>query len=164
GRIVYICKHCHGISILADNVEPLVIELVGRRLAAPDAVGLLKAEIHDVAEAERLRAEKTALFAELDAFALERAEGLMTARQVQIASEAVQRKIKVIEHLEEDAERVRVFTGIPLGSPEAGAAVQALSADRFRAVLDTVATVTIAPVGKVGHVFHKDRVKVEWKA
>ena len=44
-RIVYVCKTCHGVSILAENVEPLLYDIVGGRLAMDDAVDLLKAEI-----------------------------------------------------------------------------------------------------------------------
>ncbi len=161
--ITYSCRGCHRVSIRADLVEPRLIELIGRRLAREDAVNLLKKEIHDEAEAQELRDEKAALYGELTNLAVERANGLLTGQQVKIASEIVQQKIDAIERKEEDAERVRVFDGIPLGTPEAGAAVEALTPDRFRAVLRVVVDVTIAPVGKGGKVFHKDRVKLKWK-
>ena len=45
----------------------------------PDAIDLLKAELHDEAEAEALRIETQTLLAELDNLAVERAEGLLTA-------------------------------------------------------------------------------------
>jgi hypothetical protein len=53
-----------------------------------------------------------------------------------------------------------VFDGIPLGTAAAVEAVKQLSPDRFRAVLSVLCTVTIKPVGKVGHVFDPERVKV----
>ncbi|MGH3576856.1 MAG: recombinase family protein, partial [Mycobacterium sp.] len=50
--IVYACKGCRGVSIRAEHVEPLLYGIVSGRLAMPDAVDLLRAEIHDEAEAE----------------------------------------------------------------------------------------------------------------
>ncbi len=92
--------------------------------------------------------------------AVERAQGLLTARQVQVASEVVQQQIDALERKEQDQERLRVFDGIPLGTDDAVEAVKQLSPDRFRAVLSVLCTVTIKPVGKVGHVFDPERVEV----
>jgi len=161
--IAYACQSCHGVSIRAEHVEPLLYKLVGARLAQSDAVDLLKAEIHDEAEAEQLRLEKTTLYRRLDELAVERAQGLMNGRQLQIASEVVQQQITAIERKEQDQERLRVFDGIPLGTPQAVAAVQDLSADRFRAVVNVLMTVSIAPTGKGGHVFKPERVQVTWR-
>ena len=161
--ITYGCTSCKGISIRAEHVQPRIIELIGRRLARTDAASLLKSEIHDKAEAQAIRDEKASLYGELTNLAVERANGLLTGEQVKVASDIVQQKIDAIERKEEDAERVRVFDGIPLGTPEAGAAVEALTPDRLRAVMRVLMDVAIAPTGKGGHVFHKDRVQVKWK-
>lgn len=161
--IAYACKSCHGVSVRAEHVEPLLYKLVGGRLAESDAVDLLKAEIHDAAEAETLRLEKATLYKRLDEMAVERAQGLMTGRQLQVASDVVQQQIEAIDRKEQDQERLRVFDGIPLGTPQAVAAVQDLSADRFRAVVNVLMTVSIAPTGKGGHVFKPERVQVTWR-
>ena len=163
GRIVYVCKQCHGVSILADNVEPLVYRIVSGRLAMPDAVDLLKAERHDTAEAEALRTERAALLTELDNIGLERGECLLTGKQAKIATDRINEKLAAIEARQQDQERLRVFDGIPLGKPKVADAIAALSPDRFRAVLDVLATVTVAPVGKGGKVFNPERVQVNWK-
>lgn len=55
-----------------------------------------------------------------------------------------------------------MLEGIPLGTPEVADAIKQLSPDRFRAVLDLIVTVTVARVGKGSHVFHRERVAVEW--
>ena len=157
--IAYACKECRGVSIRAEHVDPLLYGVVAGRLARRDAVVLLKAEMHDEAEAERLRTEKATLYTKLDELAVERAQGLLTGRQVQIATEIVQQQIEAIERKEQDQERLRVFDGIPLGKPGAAAAVKKLSPDRFRAVLDVLMTVTVAPVGKGGHVFNPERCR-----
>jgi hypothetical protein len=63
---------------------------------------------------------------------------------------------------------LRVFDGIPLGTPEAVDAVAALTPDRFRAVLGVLGTVTVTPVGK-GHRpadgarFDRARVRVDFR-
>ena len=88
------------------------------RLAKPDAIDLLKAELHDDAEAETLRIEANTLTAELDAIGVERAEGLLTGRQAKIATDRINEKLAAIRHRQADQERLRVFDGIPLGKPE----------------------------------------------
>ena len=161
-RISYVCKHCRGCSVRADDIEPLLYELIGARLARPDAADLLKAEVHDAAEAEAIRAEKAALYGEMRSLAVERANGLLTGEQVKIATDIVQGKIGALERKEQDQERLRVFDGTPLGTPQAVAAVKNLSPDRFRAVLAVLCRITVMPVGKGTHVFNPERVVVEW--
>jgi Recombinase zinc beta ribbon domain len=163
GRIVYVCKRCHGVSILAENVEPMVYQIVAGRLAKPDAADLLKAEQHDTAEAEKLRTERATLLAELDNIGVERADGLLTGKQAKIATDRITEKLAAIEARQQDQDRLRVLDGIPLGKPEASAAVKNLTADRFRAVLDLLMTITVAPVGKSGKVFNPERVQVDWR-
>lgn len=164
GAVGYACTSCYKVSVRAAHVEPRIIKLMGRRLARPDAVDLLKSKQHDPAEAQRLTEEKGVLYTRLDELALERAEGLMNGRQVQIASEAIQKKIDAIEAQELDAEGVRVFDGIPLGTEQAVAALEQLSPDRQRAVLNVLAKdIVVEPVGRGGgHVFNPDRIKVIW--
>ena len=41
-----------------------------------------------------------------------------------------------------------MFDGLPLGTPEVAAAVDELTADRFRTVLAVLCTVTIEPCGR----------------
>ena len=162
-RITYSCKQCRGVSIHAEHVEPLVMGLVAGRLARPDAVDLLKTELHDEAEAEQLRGQKQTLRARLDEIADERADGLLTGAQAKRATDRITEQLAAIERREQDAERLRVFDGIPLGTAEVADAVSRLSPDRLRAVLDVLMTVTVLPVGKGGHVFNPERVQVNWR-
>ncbi len=161
-RITYGCKKCHGVSVRAEMVEPLLLEWVQGRLTRPDAVDLLKAAIHDEAAAEATRRELNALNTELDNIGVERAEGLLTGKQAKIASDIIAAKIHKLERCQQDAERVRVFDGIPLGQPEAARAVEALSSDRYRAVIDVLMAPTVLPVGKGGNAFNPRRVKPNW--
>lgn len=163
-RVVYSCKNCHGVSIRADHVEPMVLAWVGGRLAMDDAGDLLRTEEHDHAEAEALRLEANRLLAELDAIGVERAEGLLTGRQAKIASDRIQTKLDAVTSRQQDAARVRVFDGIPLGTSAAADAVAALSPDRLRAILDVLMEITVQPVGKGGSTFQPERVEVKWHA
>lgn len=162
-QLTYICKGCHGINVRAEYVEPLLLDIVGGRLAMADAVDLLKAEQHDTEQAESLRAQANSLLVRLDEIADERADGLLTGKQAQRATERINAKLAAIEHQQQDAERVRVFRDLPLGTPEAVDAVRALSPDRFRAVVDVLLTATVAPVGKSGRVFNPERLQVNWR-
>lgn len=163
GNLRYRCRGCLSLSIRASQVEPLVHQLVAGRLAMPDAVDLLKAD-HDTDDAETLRTQANTLRTELDAIGVERADGLLTGRQAKIATDRINDKLAVIEARQHDAERVRVFDQIPLGTPEVADAIATLSPDRFRAVLDVLADITINPVGKNGgRVFNPERCQVVWR-
>lgn len=163
GVLIYGCKDCHGVSIRAEHVTPLVHQLVAGRLAMPDAVDLLKAEVHDQAEAEVVRVELNRLYGEVENIGVERADGLLTGPQAKAATDRLTEKIAVLERRQQDAERLRVFADLPLGTPQVAAAVEALSPDRFRAVIDVLATITVAPTGKGGGVFNPERVQVNWR-
>jgi DNA invertase Pin-like site-specific DNA recombinase len=163
GPICYACKRCRGISVLAEQVEPLVYGIVGGRLAAPDAQDLLKAEIHDEAEAESIRLELATLYAEVENIGVERGQRLLTGPQAKIATDLINADIAALERKQQDQERLRVFQDLPLGRPEVLDAITRLSRDRFRAVVDVLATITVAPVGKGGNAFNPERVQVEWK-
>lgn len=163
GALAYTCKECRGVSVRAELVEPLLYRIVAGRLAMPDAVDLLKAEIHDEAEAEKIRAELNELYGELEKIGVERGQRLLTGQQAKIATDLVNEDIKALERRQQDTERLRLFADLPLGKPEVADAIARLSPDRFRAVLDILATVTVLPVGKNGHTFNPERVKVVWK-
>lgn len=161
-QITYACKGCRGVSVRAAHVEPLVFGFVAGRLARPDAVDLLKAE-HDDIETEALRTEANALRARLDEVADERADGLLTGQQAHRATERIQEKLADVERRQRDTEKLRVFEGLPLGTPEVAEKLRALSPDRLRNVMDVLMTVTVAPVGKGGHVFNPERLQVVWR-
>jgi hypothetical protein len=163
GTTAYGCKRCHRVSIRAEHVEPLLYGVVAERLAMPDAVDLLKAEVHDEAEAEQIRLQIATLYSNIDRYAVEHADGLLTARQVKIITDRDLEKIAALERRQQDQERLRVFDGLPLGTSQVADAVAGLSADRFRAVAGVLMSVTVEPVGKRGHVFNPERVQMNWR-
>ena len=161
--ITYACKSCRGVSIRAEQVEPLVMGHLVKRLARPDAVKVLRKKVYDTGEAEKLHTEEAVLLARMDEIADERADGLLTGAQAARATARIQEKLDVITERQQDQERRRVFDGIPLGTREVADKVRRLSPDRLRAVINVLMTVTITPVGKGGYVFNPDRVVVGWK-
>lgn len=170
-RIAYACKGCRGVSVRADQIEPMIYRLVSGRLARADAVDLLKTELHDTELAEQLRGERATLLARLDEIADAVADGDLTPSQAKRATERVNDKIADLDRRQCDQDRLRVFDGLPLGTPEVAAAIEQLTPDRLRAVLAVLATITIAPCGKGGYlvdpltkrkVIDPDRVQVAW--
>jgi DNA invertase Pin-like site-specific DNA recombinase len=162
--ITYTCQACRGVNIRAEHVEPLLYGLVSGRLAKEDAVDLLKAEIHDEAEAEAIRTELNELYTELKNIGIERGKRLLTGEQAKIATDLINEDIAKLEARQQDSERLAVFEGIPLGTPEVADAIARLSPDRFRAVVGVLLTsIVVAPVGKGSHVFNPDRVQETWR-
>lgn len=165
-RISYACQACRGCGVQSDRVEPILLSLVAGRLARPDAADLLKAPDAEHQDAERLQAERLTLLARLDTAADDYADGQLDGRGYARVRERIEAQLAELDHAEADAERVRVLDGIPLGTPEVAGAVEKLAdeqPDRYRAILDLLMTVTIAPHGKRGNVFDPERVKVVWK-
>ena len=80
-----------------------------------------------------------------------------------IATDQISEKIAKLELRQQDQQRLRVFDGIPLGRAEVADAIEKLSPDRFRAVLDVLCTVTVAPIGRRGRTFRPERVRVTWR-
>jgi DNA invertase Pin-like site-specific DNA recombinase len=161
--VTYECKRCLKVSIRAGQVEPLLYRIVSERLAMPDAVDLLTDDALDEAEAETIRAELATLHQDLIQIGIDRGHRLLTSEQAKAATDVIEADIAKLQTRQHDQERLRVFDGIPLGTPEAGPAIRALSPDRFRAILGVLLTITIAPVGRGGPVFNPRRVHVDWR-
>jgi DNA invertase Pin-like site-specific DNA recombinase len=161
--ITYACKTCRGVSVRAEHIEPWLYNLVGGRLAKPDAVDLLKAEIHDEAEAEAIRTELATLYADRIQIGVDRGRRLLNSEQAKAATDVIDADIAELQRRQNDADKMAVLDGIPLGRPEAFEAVRELSPDRFRAVVAVLMTVRVVPVGKGSHVFDEKRIKVAWK-
>lgn len=165
-RVAYACQSCRRCGIRADAVEPILLKLVAGRLAKPDAVELLKVPSSDPNDAERIRSQRLTLLARLDVAADDYADGQLDGRGYARVRDRIQDQLSELDRAEADAERLRVFDGIPLGQPEVADAIEQLAdkqPDRYRAVLDLLVTVTIAPHGKRGNVFNPERVQVKWK-
>lgn len=166
--ITYACKGCRGVSVRAEHIEPVILNLVAGRLAMADAVDLLQAPQHDEERAERLRIERQTLLARRGEIADERADGLIDGVGYRRMVDRIDREIEAIDAQQVDAERARIFDGLPLGTGEVTAAIEALSPDRYREIVSTLFSLQVEPVGKghrppSGQRFDPDRVKVTWR-
>jgi DNA invertase Pin-like site-specific DNA recombinase len=163
GATVYVCKHCRGVAIKAADVEPLMFQIVAERLSRSDAVDLLKAEI-DPAEAEAIRTELNTLYGDRELIGVERGQRLLTGQQAFVATALINDDIAKLERKQQDAERLAVFEGLPLGKPEVAGKLRRLSPDRYRAVVAVLMKPTVAHVGRGAHnrVFNKKRLHPNW--
>lgn len=165
--IAYSCRNCRKLAIRANHIEPFIAQLVARRLAQPDAVDLLKAEM-DPAEAEAIRSELNGLYARLEAIGVERGLGELTGPQAKAATETVNGLITRLERRQVSDDRWRVLEGLELGTERVAAQLDRLAQEypgRYRAVVRLLLSVTVHPVGRgaTGHYFDPDRVEVEWR-
>jgi DNA invertase Pin-like site-specific DNA recombinase len=161
--LAYTCKVCRRVTIRDEHVRPLLMTLLVERLSAPEAVELLRGKTVDPAQAEKLRTEEAVLRARLLENSDMRDDGEMTREQFVRSNARIQEKLDAIAARQQDQERKRVLDGLPLGKREVADKIEKLSPDRLRAVFDLLATITVKPVGKGGHVFDPDRVDLVWK-
>lgn len=161
--ITYQCKKCRRCSIRGPQLDEILMGIIKGRLVMEDAVDLLYDEAHDEADAEALRGEAETLYRRLDGLAAEHADGLLTARQVKVATDRIQAKLDAIEKKLQAPVAVAVFDNIRLGTPQAADDVEKLSPDRLRAVCNWLGTATVMPVGRHGKVFDPERVQWKWR-
>lgn len=161
--LTYSCKRCRGVSVRAEHVQPLLMNLLVEWLARPDAVKMLRKKTFSSTEAAKIHDEEKTLLARLDAIGVERGLELLTGRQAKLATDIVQAKLDALTKRQLDQNQKRALDDLPLGKPQVADRIAALPPDRLRAVFDAVATITILPVGKGGHVFHRNRINVQWK-
>jgi site-specific DNA recombinase len=154
-RRSYTCGHCHGISRNLESVDRLIIKLVTRRLAKPDAKAIFTPEpdLLLVAEANRLR-NKLEFVA--DQFAKDEIDG----DQFTHITSMVRPKLRAIEA----QLRPAPLDFSDLATPDIGKRWKDIPLERRRAVVDFLLDITLLPRGKdAPRRFDPDSIKVEWK-
>jgi site-specific DNA recombinase len=160
-RTVYQCKNTGCMKIVCDLVktDELVVEIVTRRLALPDAAKVFAKPTVDTkalsAEASTYRALIAAAEAEYD-------EGIIDGRRLKGRKDALQPKLDAVEAKLLGANTSRKLDGL-LGNPRAAEAFAALPLDRKRAVMETVCVVTIEPNERPGGAFDPQRIRIDWR-
>lgn len=159
GAAVYVCKTCYQ-SRRIKPVDDLVTKLLVAYLTAHAFDLMTDADDVDVAA---LREEERTLLDKIDGFAIDRADGLMTGRQVQVATERVEAQLAEVRGKMRSSNNNRVFDG--LEEAVAKGAVRewfdGLPLDRQRGIVDTVAVFTLNPAGS-GRPFHRDHLDFKW--
>ncbi|AOT04935.1 hypothetical protein ASPU41_18050 [Arthrobacter sp. U41] len=145
----------------ADPVEDYVAQVITARLSMPDAGHLLT----DTTKADlpQLRTDATALRQRLNSLATDFADGELTAQQLRAASSRIKEKLAAAEASMADAGRVSLL-GPLIHASDVRAAWDGLLTSQQRAVIDTLATVTLHPPGRGVRNFNPDTVSIDWKS
>ncbi len=159
GQRVYQCQASAHLSRSAAPIDELVEAVVAARLRRPDLADLLAAEAPDVGP---LRSEAATLRRRLDQIGADYADGLLTGRQVQVATERVAGKLEEVEQALADAGR-GTRLGALVDAPDAGQAWLDAGLDVRRTILDGLVAVTILR-GTPGRApFDPESVAFKWK-
>jgi hypothetical protein len=142
-------------------VEEFVSAVMIERLSRPDAAALLVD--HKKPDVDALRTEAVAIRQRLDALANDFADGSLTASQLRTATARARARLSDVESQMADAGRVDIL-GPLVAAEDVSAAWEGLSVARRRAVIDTLATVRLHPVGRGVRTFRPETVGIEWKA
>jgi len=160
GARVYQCQAAAHLSRAADPIDDLVQQVVVARLRRPDLADLLAAEAPDVGP---LRAEAGTLRLRLDQQATDYADGLLTARQLHLATERVTEKLTAVEQALADAGRGTRLAPL-LGAADPGQAWLDADLPTRQQVLDTLATVTVLPGTRGRAPFDPATVSIGWRS
>ncbi len=136
---VYQCTAGAHLSRSADPIDTFVRDVITARLRRPDIAELLTPDLPDVAP---LREEAQRLRLRLDRLGSDYADGLLTGRQVQVATADLEGKLVHVEAQLASAGRGNKLGGI-LSAPDPGQSWLDAPLDIQRAVLDTLAQVTV---------------------
>jgi DNA invertase Pin-like site-specific DNA recombinase len=154
-RKAYVCSKCHGISRNVESVDRLIIKLVTRRLAVPNARAIFRPEPDPllIAEANRLRNK-------LDFVAGQFARDEIDGDQLTLITSTIRPKLQDIE-----AQLRPVPVDLSdLATPDIAKRWKDVPLERQRAVVDFLLHITLLPRGKdAPRRFDPESVKVEWK-
>jgi len=159
---IYKCAATPGhLHRKAVPIDDLVSAVLTARLRAADITGLM-ADDRDVSAVRELRTEANGLRARSDSLAAELADGLLTARQVHVASARITARLADVE-TRLAAHGQRSALAALVGASDPGAAWQALDVVQRAAVVDTLATITVLPGARGRAAFDPESVRIEWK-
>lgn len=160
-RPVYRCRTGGHLSRSSIALDAFVSQLVVARLSRPDATQLLLEE-KDI-DLTALHAEARELRVRQEALALQAAEGGITPRQMATINQKIGAKLSEIETQIASASQGSVFVGV-IGAHDVQTRWDSLTLDRRRAIVDTLLTITVLPLGKgAGQLFDPEGVLVEWR-
>jgi DNA invertase Pin-like site-specific DNA recombinase len=154
-RRAYVCGKCHGISRDVDAVDRLIVKLITRRLAMPDARTIFTPEPDPllIAEANRLRNK-------LEFVANQFAKDLITGDQLTEITGRVRPKLQATEA----QLRPAPLDFSDLATPDIAERWNDIPLERRRAVVDFLLDIELLPRGKdAPRRFDPNSVRVTWK-
>lgn len=160
---VYVCPKGYHVSRRADYIDEVVEAVIGKRLNDPAIADAFASEDHG--EIRALRDEANALRARIDGFGADLADGLLNARQVRVATDRAEAKLREVE-----AQLARIGSasalGGLLGSADPAAAWRALEDPHARGVvINALCTVRVRkqPPGRRPSDRNPDKVAAWWE-
>ncbi|HEY8454625.1 MAG TPA: recombinase family protein [Actinopolymorphaceae bacterium] len=158
---VYQCSERAHLSRSADPIDDYVSRVIVERLRRPDVVSLLE-DSRNAEHIRQLRSEAHVLRARLDGLAADYADGALTARQVQVATQRITQRLQQIDD-ELAREGRRSALAAVTASTDPGAMWMSLPVDSQRAVVDALCTVVILTASPGRAPFDPDTVRIDWK-
>jgi site-specific DNA recombinase len=160
-RRTYKCSQSRHLAVAAEPIDDRVLDVIETRLSRADAAALLLAPSTGP-DTEALRVEAVALTARLDELAELFAAGTITGSQLATGTETLRRKLDAARAAMADTTRVDVL-GDVVGADDVRAAIESLSLDRRRAIVDMMLTVTLHSPGRGARSFRLNTVEPTWK-
>lgn len=159
GNRIYRCRASAHLSRLADPIDAYVTEVITGRLRKPDLADILA--VHDDDDGRELHDEAVGLRARLDSLAADYADGLLTARQVQVATERLEARLTGVEGRQAARGQRNALAAVIAKRDPAQAWLEA-SLSVQREVIGRLATVTLLP-GTPGK-FDPGSVRIDWRS
>jgi len=155
----YVCVQdgCRHVSRNLAKTDAFVIDVVTQWLSRPDAVSVLAQPSVDTAP---LREAVAALRAQITQAQTDYDEGLVDARRMNARVQRATEKLTPLEAKLLGANTSRILDGLA-GHADAAARFAELPLDRRRAVISTLARITIHPQGK-GQYFDPASIDFNW--
>jgi site-specific DNA recombinase len=161
GARTYLCGTHKHLSVAAERIDDRVLDVIAARLSRADAADLLVAPSTGP-DTDSLRVEAMALKARLDELATLFAAGTITGSQLTTGTEALRHKLDAAHAAMADAARMDVL-GDVVGTDDVRSAIESLSLDRRRAIVDMMLSVTLHSPGRGVKTFRPDTVEPTWK-
>jgi site-specific DNA recombinase len=159
-RLVYRCRSGGHLARQAAETDRFVEAVVVERLSRPDAVSLLAQESQ--VDLSALHEEARVLRARQEALALEAAAGELTIAQMRVVNRSLTAKLAEVEAQIASAAQTSALAEL-VGHADVRARWDALSVTRKRAIVDTLMTVTVLPVGRgAGRTFDPASIAIGW--
>lgn len=160
GSRVYTCSALSHLQRSAEPIDEYVHAVVAEYLRRPDVASALTSAAPEV---DGLRDEATALRARLDQLAGDYADGLLTGRQLHLATERITMRLDELETRLSTSARATGLGDVLAANDKASVFLAAPVGVR-QAVIAALATVTILP-GQVGkNDFDPRSVRIEWRS
>lgn len=155
---IYKCKHCGGVSRQMEPVDKLAIKLLLAFMATDEAKELM-IDRSQVNVSELIAVEKSIL-GEMDNLAIERARKLLNARQVKLATDALEVDLKAVQSKMRKSARSKAVEGL-IYSDDPKAAWARWSLHRRRMAIQESVELTLYPAGR-GATFKPEHLGYRW--